>query len=37
MKLLLDTHCWLWWFAQPERLSEDAIRKRGTLRDRTNC
>jgi PIN domain nuclease of toxin-antitoxin system len=26
MKLLLDTHCWLWWFAQPERLSEDAIR-----------
>lgn len=25
MKLLLDTQCWLWWFAQPERLSEDAI------------
>jgi PIN domain nuclease of toxin-antitoxin system len=25
MKLLLDTHCWLWWFAQPERLSEEAI------------
>jgi PIN domain nuclease of toxin-antitoxin system len=25
VKLLLDTHCWLWWFAQPERLSEEAI------------
>ncbi|MCF4969604.1 type II toxin-antitoxin system VapC family toxin [Nostoc sp. CMAA1605] len=25
MKLLLDTQCWLWWFAQPERLSEEAI------------
>ena len=25
MKLLLDTQCWLWWFAQPERLNEDAI------------
>lgn len=25
MKLLMDTHCWLWWFAQPERLSEEAI------------
>jgi PIN domain nuclease of toxin-antitoxin system len=25
VKLLLDTHCWLWWFAQPERLSEAAI------------
>ena len=25
MKLLLDTQCWLWWFAQPERLSEAAI------------
>ena len=25
MKLLLDTQCWLWWFAQPERLSEKAI------------
>lgn len=27
MKLLLDTQCWLWWFAQPEKLSEDAIEK----------
>lgn len=25
MKLLLDTQCWLWWFSQPERLSETAI------------
>ena len=21
MKILLDTHCWLWWIASPERLS----------------
>jgi PIN domain nuclease of toxin-antitoxin system len=25
VKLLLDTQCWLWWFAQPERLSDEAI------------
>lgn len=25
MKLLLDTQCWLWWFAQPEKLSESVI------------
>jgi len=25
MKILLDTQCWLWWFAQPERLNEQAI------------
>lgn len=25
MKLLLDTQCWLWWFAQPERLNKEAI------------
>lgn len=25
MKLLLDTQCWLWWFAQPERLNEETI------------
>ncbi len=24
MKLLLDTHCWLWWLVQPEKLSETA-------------
>ena len=22
MKLLLDTHCWLWWLVEPEKLSE---------------
>lgn len=22
---MLDTQCWLWWFAQPERLNEEAI------------
>ncbi len=25
MKLLLDSQCFLWWFAEPERLSEKAI------------
>ncbi|MFZ9736432.1 MAG: type II toxin-antitoxin system VapC family toxin [Prochlorotrichaceae cyanobacterium] len=25
MKLLLDTQCWLWWFAQPEKLNENVI------------
>jgi PIN domain nuclease of toxin-antitoxin system len=25
VKLLLDTQCWLWWFAQPERLSQEVI------------
>ncbi|MBR8839222.1 MAG: type II toxin-antitoxin system VapC family toxin [Stigonema ocellatum SAG 48.90 = DSM 106950] len=25
MKLLVDTQCWLWWFAEPDRLSEEAI------------
>ena len=25
MKLLLDTQCWLWWFANPERLNQEAI------------
>ncbi|NEP11922.1 MAG: type II toxin-antitoxin system VapC family toxin [Symploca sp. SIO2C1] len=27
MRLLLDTQCWLWWFAQPEKLSEEVIEK----------
>lgn len=27
MRLLLDTQCWLWWFAQPEKLSENAIER----------
>jgi PIN domain nuclease of toxin-antitoxin system len=25
VRLLLDTQCWLWWFAQPERLNEEVI------------
>lgn len=25
MRLLLDTQCWLWWFAQPEKLNEQII------------
>ncbi|ELR98213.1 type II toxin-antitoxin system VapC family toxin [Gloeocapsa sp. PCC 73106] len=33
MKLLLDTQCWLWWFAQPERLSEETI---SHIADETN-
>lgn len=33
MKLLLDTQCWLWWFSQPEKLSEQAIE---TIADETN-
>jgi PIN domain nuclease of toxin-antitoxin system len=33
VKLLLDTQCWLWWFAQPERLSEEAITN---IADETN-
>lgn len=33
MKLLSDTQCWLWWFAQPERLNEDAIAQ---IADETN-
>lgn len=24
MKVLLDTHCWLWWLVEPEKLSETA-------------
>ena len=25
MKLLIDTQCWLWWFAEPDRLKEGTI------------
>jgi PIN domain nuclease of toxin-antitoxin system len=25
MKLLIDTQCWLWWFAEPDRLQEATI------------
>jgi len=24
MKILLDTHCWLWWIAEPDKLNDDA-------------
>lgn len=33
VKLLLDTQCWLWWFSQPERLSEEVIEQ---IADETN-
>ncbi|MBI3986437.1 MAG: type II toxin-antitoxin system VapC family toxin [Lentisphaerae bacterium] len=33
MRLLLDTHCWLWWVAEPERLRK-AVRK--LIADRHN-
>jgi len=33
VKLLIDTQCWLWWFAQPERLSEKTI---AHIADETN-
>ncbi|WP_318284334.1 MULTISPECIES: type II toxin-antitoxin system VapC family toxin [Brasilonema] len=26
---MLDTQCWLWWFAQPERLNEEAMLQQG--------
>ena len=25
MKLLIDTQCWLWWFAEPDRVQEATI------------
>jgi len=33
VKLLLDTQCWLWWFAQPEKLNENVIEQ---IADETN-
>lgn len=30
---MLDTQCWLWWFAQPERLNEEVI---AHIADETN-
>lgn len=33
MRLLLDTQCWLWWFSQPEKLSEQVIEQ---IVDETN-
>ncbi|AFZ55208.1 type II toxin-antitoxin system VapC family toxin [Cyanobacterium aponinum] len=25
MNILLDTHCWLWWLVEPEKLSQTAM------------
>ena len=25
MRFILDTHCWLWWIAEPQRLTGDAL------------
>jgi PIN domain nuclease of toxin-antitoxin system len=33
MRILLDTHCWLWWLIAPERLSPSGIE---TIRARDN-
>jgi len=33
MTVLLDTHCWLWWVAVPEKLSDNA---RGQIADKDN-
>lgn len=33
MKLLLDTQCWLWWCAQPEKLNDNVIEQ---IADETN-
>jgi PIN domain nuclease of toxin-antitoxin system len=33
MKILLDTQCWLWWIASPERLGQNACRR---IADRNN-
>lgn len=33
MKLLLDTHVWLWWNTEPERLSAGALKQIGNARN----
>lgn len=33
MKLLLDTQCWLWWFAEPDRLNQQSV---AAISDETN-
>ena len=33
MKFIIDTHCWLWWIAEPEKLGEHA---RNQIEDRNN-
>lgn len=34
MKILLDTHCWLWWIASPHRLNRDVRRRIGNRNNR---
>lgn len=34
MKFLIDTHCWLWWLSEPERLN---ARARRWIADRRNA
>jgi len=33
MRILLDTHCWLWWVAEPDKLGDKARR---LIEDRRN-
>ncbi len=33
MRFLLDTHCWLWWLFEPEKLSDTA---QATIRNKNN-
>jgi len=33
MKILIDTHCWLWWIGEPDKLGDGARRQIG---DRNN-
>ena len=33
MKILIDTHCWLWWIAEPSKLQDSACRQ---ITDRNN-
>jgi len=33
VRLLLDTHAWLWWIAEPDRLGREAV---GLIGDRRN-
>ncbi len=33
MTVLLDTHCWLWWLAEPEKLTPESL---SLLKDRAN-
>jgi PIN domain nuclease of toxin-antitoxin system len=33
VRLLLDTHCWVWWVCEPEKLADSAL---GIIRDSGN-